>query len=481
MASPHQPILIYGSGSTARITALALAAGLSQNKAATMGEEHPEERTEKSTKKSIVAPPIILLTQKSPAAKAKAAAKNPPAAEDYQSVLALSPAAHTMLQALDIWSRLDRPSAPLCDMAVFGDAAAWAHNNGLDFNPPPTDPAPEDKSEDKSENKSEDRPPVSVLAHIVCRAALERAILAGFDDAVSDGRIQVSTAALTDFDKSTGRAHLSDGTKMSAALLVDCGRADAPGPWRQKFAARVLRHDYKAAALVCALKGITPHGGKAVQLFLPDGPLALLPLPDPYQRALIWSLPEARAAALQNVPQDIFCHELAKATQDHIGALTPIGPRATQKLSLALAETYCDERLCLLGEGAHIIHPLAGQGFNLALRDAAQLADALFDARRLGLGFDGPHVLQDYQTARRADGGAMAATTHLLAEIFSRPLARPLALPIAGPVARLGLALTGRWARRSPKLSALFRAQANGGTRAALPRLMRGRGFGPQD
>lgn len=461
MASPHRPILIYGSGSTARITALALARAL----APTMAEEHAD------------APPIMLLPHESNMAKGKAGARKKPAAKDYQSVLALSPAAHTMLQALDIWSRLDRPSAPLCDMAVFGDAGAWAHNNGLDFNPPPTDPRPEDKPDDKSD----DKPPVSVLAHIVCRAALERAILAGFDDAVSDGRIQLGTASLTDFDKSTGRADLSDGTSVTAALLVDCARADAPGPWRQKLAARVLRHDYKAAALVCALEGPTPHGGKAVQLFLPDGPLALLPLPDPYQRALIWSLPEARAAALQKVSQDIFCHELAKATQDHIGALTPIGPRATQKLSLALAETYCDERLCLLGEGAHIIHPLAGQGFNLALRDAAQLADALFEARRLGLGFDGPHVLQDYQAARRADGGAMAATTHLLAEVFTAPLMRPLAGPVARPVARLGLALTGRWARRSPKLTALFRAQANGGTRAALPRLMRGRGFGPRD
>ena len=468
MASPHRPILIYGSGSTARITALALARAL----APTMAEESTDEGTDERRDERRGAPPIMLLPHESNAAKAKADARKTPAAKDYQSVLALSPAAHTMLQALDIWSRLDRPSAPLCDMAVFGDAGAWARDNGLGFNPPQTDPRPEDKSDDK--------PPVSVLAHIVCRAALERAILAGFDDAVSDGRIQLGTAALTDFDKNTGRADLSDGTSVSAALLVDCARADAPGPWRQKLAAGVLRHDYKAAALVCALEGPTPHGGKAVQLFLPDGPLALLPLPDAHQRALIWSLPEARAAALQKAPQEIFCHELAEATQDHIGALTPIGPRARQPLSLALAETYCDERLCLLGEGAHIIHPLAGQGFNLALRDAAQLADALFEARLLGLGFDGPHVLQDYQAARRADGGAMAATTHLLAKIFAGPGASPVQ-PLFRPVARLGLALTGNWARRSPKLTGLFRAQANGGTHATLPRLMRGRGFGPRD
>ncbi|MCH1486313.1 MAG: FAD-dependent monooxygenase, partial [Alphaproteobacteria bacterium] len=175
--------------------------------------------------------------------------------------------------------------------------------------------------------------------------------------------------------------------------------------------------------------------------------------------------------ALVEIEDGVFIHELSRATQGHAGKLAPDGPRGLQKLVLALAEDYVDERLCLLGDAAHIIHPLAGQGFNLALRDAAQLADTLFDAQALGLALDGPHVLADYQALRRADGGAMAATTHILAEIFSGCLSR-----FTAPLARLGLALTGRMARANQGLAARLRAQANGGT-AALPRLMRGHRF----
>jgi 2-octaprenyl-6-methoxyphenol hydroxylase len=390
-----------------------------------------------------------------------------PGDNDWGSVLALSPAAKTMLDILGVWPRLDLPSAAVCDMAVYGNAAEMAHNIGLDFNPP----------ENLPPNQAENPDAVTVLAHIVSRSALDRAIHAAFNATFNTltTKLHRHDAALTDFDKSTGAARFSDGTDLTAALLVDCARATtdprAAPLWRTKSAAQYLTHDYQAAALVCVLACDRPHGGQAVQIFLPDGPLALLPLPDPHQRALIWSLPHSRARALAEIEDGVFMHELARATQGHAGTLAPDGPRGLQKLVLALAENYVDERLCLLGDAAHIIHPLAGQGFNLALRDAAQLADTLFDAQALGLAFDGPHVLADYQALRRADGGAMAATTHILAEIFSGPQSR-----FTAPLARLGLALTGRMARANQGLAARFRAQANGGT-AALPRLMRGHRF----
>jgi 2-octaprenyl-6-methoxyphenol hydroxylase len=372
-----------------------------------------------------------------------------------------------MLDILGAWPRLDLPSAAVCDMAVYGNAAEMAHNIGLDFNPP----------ENLPPNQAENPDAVTVLAHIVSRSALDRAIHAAFNATFNTltTKLHRHDAALTDFDKSTGAARFSDGTDLTAALLVDCARATtdprAAPLWRTKSAAQYLTHDYQAAALVCVLACDRPHGGQAVQIFLHDGPLALLPLPDPHQRALIWSLPHSRARALAEIEDGVFMHELARATQGHAGTLAPDGPRGLQKLVLALAENYVDERLCLLGDAAHIIHPLAGQGFNLALRDAAQLADTLFDAQALGLAFDGPHVLADYQALRRADGGAMAATTHILAEIFSGPQSR-----FTAPLARLGLALTGRMARANQGLAARFRAQANGGT-AALPRLMRGHRF----
>jgi 2-octaprenyl-6-methoxyphenol hydroxylase len=443
---PEQnPILIHGSGSTARVTALALAAALGHTDVPLHCVTASANANDKSNDKT----------------------GDKPGDNDWGSVLALSPAAKTMLDILGVWPRLDLPSAAVCDMAVYGNAAAMAHNIGLDFNPP----------ENLPPTQAENPDAVTVLAHIVSRSALDRAIHAAFNATFDTltAKLHRHDAALTDFDKSTGAARFSDGTDLTAALLVDCARA-ATDPraaplWRTKSAAQYLTHDYQAAALVCVLACDRPHGGQAVQIFLPDGPLALLPLPDPHQRALIWSLPHSRARALAEIEESVFMHELARATQGHAGTLAPDGPRGLQKLVLALAENYVDERLCLLGDAAHIIHPLAGQGFNLALRDAAQLADTLFDAQALGLAFDGPHVLADYQALRRADGGAMAATTHILAEIFSGPQSR-----FTAPLARLGLALTGRMARANQGLAARFRAQANGGT-AALPRLMRGHRF----
>ena len=428
----NRPIIVYGTGSTARMTGLALAAAQL---------------------------PVILADEAAPKTPVCAPSEMPqkPQMEDWQSVLALSPAAKTMLQTLGVWQKLDRPSAPICDMAVFGDTAAFAAGLGLDF----AKPAKDDKA-------------LTVLAHIACRAALDRAIEKACHSAVSAKRIKSQKAPLSAFDKTTGQAQFADGSHMTAALLIDCARR--PASWRRDHAASMLRHDYRAGALVCGLTGETPHGNQAIQIFTPDGPLALLPLPDPHGRALIWSVPQKRAAALAAIDEDLLAYELDKATRRQAGSLRPCTARAVQPLSLALAENYVDEKLCLVGEAAHIIHPLAGQGFNLALRDAAQLAEALFEARRLGLAFDAPHALDGYQALRRADGGVMAATTHILAEIFSGK-----AKSVTRPLARLGLALSGRTTNRLAGVTRLgdrLRDQANGGIgHDDLPRLMRGHGF----
>ncbi len=431
-----RPIIVYGTGSTARMTGLALAAA---QLPVILADAPQAETADRET-------PEI--------------SKNPQMA-DWQSVLALSPAAKTMLETLGVWQKLDRPSAPVCDMAVFGDTAAFAAGLGLDF----AKPAKDDNA-------------VAVLAHIICRAALDRAIENACHSAVTAGRIKRQATPLSAFDKTTGQAQFADGRNMMAALLVDGARA--PASWRRDHAASMLRHDYRAGALVCALTGDTPHGNQAIQIFTPDGPLALLPLPDPHGRALIWSVPQARAAALAEIDENLLAYELDKATRGQAGSLRPCTARAVQPLSLALAEHYVDEKLCLVGEAAHIIHPLAGQGFNLALRDAAQLAEALYEARRLGLACDAPSALDSYQKLRRADGGVMAATTHILAEIFSGQ-----AKSWTRPMARLGLALSGRVTGRlapAARLGERFRNQANGGIgHDDLPRLMRGHGFDKAD
>ena len=199
-------ILIHGSGSTARVTALALA----------------QARLP------------VMLADPSPTKTPEAAAEAPKAAaKDSQSVLALSPAAKTMLETLGIWQRLDGPSAPICDMAVFGDKTAFAANLGLGF---------------------ADGATLGVLGHIVARPALDRAVKNACDDALAENRIS-RTAPLTAFDKSSGQAHFDDGRSQQLALLVDCARR--PESWRRDASSRLLTHDYRAGALAVSYTHLT--------------------------------------------------------------------------------------------------------------------------------------------------------------------------------------------------------------------------------
>ena len=286
--------------------------------------------------------------------------------------------------------------------------------------------------------------------------------------------------------KATPVAHLADGSQKNFALLVDTEKqgTDAAPKWRQRRADRPLIYDYKAAALVGCVKSTQRHANVAQQIFLPDGPLALLPLPDPHMMALVWSLPRARAEALASAPTDILAYELQAATDDRFGQLHPDGAMATQKLALFLAENYCHEHSVLLGEAAHIIHPLAGQGFNLTLRDAAQLAETLYQAKSLGLPLHDATMLGEYATQRRSAALQMAAATHGLNALFGHAV---LGGTLA-PLGRLGLSATRALSEKNPALAEAFGEMANGhmaekknrksADAMPIPRLMRGRGFG---
>lgn len=430
--STVRPIIIHGAGDSARIAALALAAAGFQ--------------------------PLFAPAAKSPNPRHAhgGASEASTGSEAWQSVLAISPASKTMLETLAVWAALEKPTMAVCDIAVYGSAADWRDARGLSFAPTHDDTAEQ---------------PVELLAHIVERNDLSQAIETAFNAAIVDKRILIAKAEPVAFDKTNGVVALTDGTKLTCAMMVDCARA--PQIWRADMPA--LRHDYRMGALVAAVAAAHPHGQVATQLFLPDGPLALLPLPDPKARALIWSLPRNKADALARVPEDVFCAELEKATGGQAGTLRLATARAVQPLSLKLADRYADGHLCLMGDAVHLLHPMAGQGFNLTLRDAALLADCLHDARALGLAADGPYVLADFEQKRRNDAMMTGALTHILAGVFSGPAAA-----VTGPLGRLGLRLTGLWADRLPQIKKAFRAQADGrsiSTQNASPRLMRGKNF----
>lgn len=450
-AAPIAPIAIAGTGNAARVTALALAAaGL----------------------------PVAIEPQIEPQieqqSKSDAGDKTHGARDDWQSVLALSPAARLMLDALGVWAMLDLPSTPILDMHVFGRPSAINDAVGdddaflsprLGFAAPPPN---SDKSNgggngggEKTDNAFNAAMP---LGHMVSLAALGRALAARLRAEIEAGVITVLPAALQDYDAASKTVTLEGGAAQPVALLVDSCRS-AP-KWRARDAARPLRHDYQAAALVGRVRASRPHGQLAAQIFLPDGPLALLPLPQPHELALVWSLPRAKARALASATPDIVAHELDAATQGRFGTLHPAGHMATQDLHLALAQDMVGPAYVALGDAAHVVHPLAGQGFNLSLRDAAALADALYEARALGLPLDDAAMLGDYATIRRADAAVTASATHGLAHLFQGPLA---------PLGRLGLGLVGRLAEKRPGWRAVFTAQANRGIGGdTAPRLMRG-------
>ena len=205
-----------------------------------------------------------------------------------------------------------------------------------------------------------------------------------------------------------------------------------------------------------------PHAGIAVEHFLPAGPFAILPMTG-NRSSIVWTEDAALAPHLMKLPDAAFAKELAARFGDFLGRVEPVGPRWSYPLSLMQADRYIARRLALVGEAAHVIHPIAGQGLNVGIRDCAALAEAIVDARRLGLDIGDNSVLERYQRWRRLDAVLLAAVTDGLNRLFSNTIA-PVKL-----VRGLGLAAVNRL----PPLKRLLMMHAMG-TLGDRPRLARG-------
>jgi 2-octaprenyl-3-methyl-6-methoxy-1,4-benzoquinol hydroxylase/2-octaprenylphenol hydroxylase len=190
-----------------------------------------------------------------------------------------------------------------------------------------------------------------------------------------------------------------DAASLSARLLV---AADGAGsPLRRLAGLDTHGHDYGQRGVVAHVATERPHQHTAWQRFLPGGPLALLPLADG-RSSIVWSLPEAEAQRVLALDDAAFCAELGVASDFRLGRVLASTRRAAFPLRLQLADRYQAERLVLLGDAAHAVHPLAGQGVNLGLRDVAELRDTLVDARGAGRDIAAPHVLRRYARRRRS-------------------------------------------------------------------------------
>ena len=216
---------------------------------------------------------------------------------------------------------------------------------------------------------------------------------------------------------------LASGQTVTSRMVVGAdGRASGTA---QRAGISRTGWGYGQTAVVCAVEHEKPHGGVAHQFFMPNGPLAILPLTE-NRSSIVWSETDTRAAMLAQLPDDAFLDELRPAFGSFLGQIGLAGQRFTYPLNLTLADSMIGERLALIGDAAHGVHPIAGQGLNAGLRDVAALADVLMDARRTGQDVGGPQVLQRYQQWRRFDTATLAIATDTFNRLFSNdnPLLR---------------------------------------------------------
>jgi 2-octaprenyl-6-methoxyphenol hydroxylase len=287
------------------------------------------------------------------------------------------------------------------------------------------------------------------------RAALAKAVEA-------TGLEVIAPASLAAVDAGPGRATvtLSDGRSLSAPLVVG---AEGRGS-RVRSAAGIdtIGWGYGQSGVVATVRLERDHGNVAHEYFLPGGPFAILPLTE--QRAsLVWTETTRRAEALRDASDEAFHAHLMRRFGDFLGDVTVEGPRFVYPLSLSLAERLYAPRIALIGDAAHGVHPVAGQGLNMGLKDAAALAEVLADAVRLGEDIGSETVLERYARWRRFDNAALAAGFDAFVRLFSNDIA-PVRL-----VRNLGMAAVNRIA----PLRRAFMHEAGGAT-GDLPRLLKG-------
>jgi 2-octaprenyl-6-methoxyphenol hydroxylase len=253
---------------------------------------------------------------------------------------------------------------------------------------------------------------------------------------------------------------LGDGSTWAAKLLVaaDGGRSRL----RERAGIAVHGWSYGQSAIVTTVAHERDHHGRAEEHFLPGGPFAILPLRD-NRSSIVWTEHAADAERFVALPDPAFRDELEKRFGLHLGDVALAGPRRAYPVGLWVARSFIAERMALVGDAAHVIHPIAGQGLNMGLRDVAALAEAVVDAARLGLDAGDATVLERYQRWRRFDTMTMSVSTDVLNRLFSN---KSDALRLFRDI---GLGLVDRL----PPLKRMFMREA-AGLSGAVPKLLRG-------
>jgi 2-octaprenyl-6-methoxyphenol hydroxylase len=350
---------------------------------------------------------------------------------------AIAYGSHKVLEGLGLWSQIAATAEPILEIRVADDGAPlFLHYDHREL---------------------ETGTPLGYIVEnlVLRRALIERArALPGllFLTSLAVDRVEASPLAMI--------AVLSDGQCLTCRLVA---AADGQkSPLRQDAGIGTTEWRYRQTSIVTTVSHEHHPGGIAVEHFMPAGPFAILPMSG-NRSSIVWTEQSELAARLVGLPDAAFAAELTARFGDFLGAVVPIGPRWTYPLGLMLADRYIARRLALVGEAAHVIHPIAGQGLNLGIRDVAALAELVIDTRRLGLDIGDDFLLDRYQRWRRFDALMLATVTDGLNRLFSNAIA---------PV-RLARDLGFAMVHRLPPLKRLLMRDAMGIV-GDLPRLVRG-------
>lgn len=294
---------------------------------------------------------------------------------------------------------------------------------------------------------------------------LLRQTLHGRAGAAAGVDLRMKTSALSvDRGESGVSARLSDGTTVTAPLLIAAeGRRS---PTRQAAGIRVATWQYHHHAIITSFHHERPHDNTAYEIFYPAGPFAILPLPTVegrHRSALVWSVGDREIAGMLKLSDRAFLAEATKKMGGFLGTLSDLTPRSSYPLGFHHAARITDRRLALVGDAAHGIHPIAGQGLNLGFRDVATLVEVLVEGKRLGMDLGDPQLLQRYERWRGIDTLSVAVATDVLTHLFGVPG------KAASAVRRFGLSAV----QKLPPLKARFMAEARGES-GDLPKLLQG-------
>ena len=368
-------------------------------------------------------------------------AEGPAAIKPDARASALSAASKSLLSVLGVWGAVARDAQPITGIDITDSelgASFRSHYLGFDPEPRPGEPG----------------------AYIVENAGLQSAVTAAAAAAPAITELAPETVADFQSGPYSVAVTLGSGAVIEGRLLV---AADGKrSRLRERAGIKCVGWSYPQIGIVTTVAHSKPHQGRAVQHFLPAGPFAMLPLKG-NRTSIVWTEDKTRGDTIMRGSDENFLAELTTRFGHRLGDIAVAGPRQSFPLDMQLARSFIADRFALVGDAAHVVHPLAGQGLNIGLRDVAALSETVVESARLGLDIGAHTALERYERWRRFDSAFSAAVMDGINRLFSND-----STPLRA-IRDLGLGIV----ERTPALKRFFVREA-AGTTGDVPRLLRG-------